>query len=199
MQNRLQQAVPLLPQIVQQQGISVTKANNTFLMAVGFTSTDDSLSAADIADYVATTWRIPSAACRAWGSINEFGAKYAMRIWLNPDRLNTYRVTPDDVVAAIQAQNAQVSVGQLGGDPAPPTQQINVTVTAQGRLNTPEQFRNIVLRSNTDGSTLTLGDVARVELGQADYSFNVLFNGHAASGVAVTLATGAMRSIRCAT
>jgi multidrug efflux pump len=190
-QNRLQQAVPLLPQVVQQQGISVQKANNTFLMAVGFTSTDNSLSAADIADYVATNIADPISRVSGVGSINEFGSKYAMRIWLNPDRLNTYGLTPDDVVAAITAQNAQVSVGQLGGDPAPASQQINVTVTAQGRLSTPEQFRDIVLRSNTGGSTLKLGDVARVELGQADYGFNVLYNGHPASGVAVTLATGA--------
>ncbi|HEX4051785.1 MAG TPA: efflux RND transporter permease subunit [Steroidobacteraceae bacterium] len=190
-QNRLQQAVPLLPQVVQQQGISVQKANNTFLMAVGFTSMDNSLSAADIADYVATNIADPISRVSGVGSINEFGSKYAMRIWLNPDRLNTYGLTPDDVVAAITAQNAQVSVGQLGADPAPPGQQINVTVTAQGRLSTPEQFRNIVLRSNTDGSTLRLGDVARVELGQADYGYNVLYNGHPASGVAVTMATGA--------
>ena len=190
-QNRLQQAVPLLPQVVQQQGISVSKANTNFVMAVGFTSPDNSLSAGDIGDYVATNVADPVSRVPGVGSINEFGSKYAMRIWLNPDRLDTYGLTPDDVVAAIEAQDAQVSVGQLGGDPAPPGQQINVTVTSQGRLQTPEQFRDIVLRSNTDGSTLRLGDVARVELGQADYSFNVMFNGHPASGIGVTLAAGA--------
>ncbi|HLK70446.1 MAG TPA: efflux RND transporter permease subunit, partial [Steroidobacteraceae bacterium] len=190
-QNRLQQAVPLLPQVVQQQGISVRKVTNSILMAVGFTSSDNSLSAADIADYVATNVADPISRVPGVGSTREFDAKYAMRIWLNPDRLNTYSLTPADVVAAIQAQNAQVSVGQLGADPAPPGQQINVNVTAQGRLHTPEQFRDIVLRSNTDGSTLHLGDVARVELGQADYTFNVIYNGHPASGFAVTLASGA--------
>ncbi len=190
-QNRLQQAVPLLPQVVQQQGISVNKANTSFVMAVGFTSPDNSLSAADIGDYVATNVADPISRVPGVGSINQFGSKYAMRIWLNPDRLDTYGLTPDDVVAAIQAQDAQVSVGQLGGDPAPPGQQINVTVTSQGRLQTPQQFRDIVLRSNTDGSTLRLGDVARVELGQADYSFHVMYNGHPASGVAITLAAGA--------
>ena len=190
-QNRLQQAVPLLPQVVQQQGISVRKATDSFSMVVGFISPDNSLSAADIGDYVATNIADPISRVAGVGSINEFGAKYAMRIWLNPDRLNTYRLTPDDVVAAIQAQNAQVSVGQLGADPAPRGQQIDVTVTAQGRLSTPEQFRDIVLRSNTDGSTLHLGDVARVELGQSDYSFNVFDNGQPAAGVAVILASGA--------
>ncbi len=190
-QNRLQQAVPLLPQVVQQQGISVTKANNAFLMAAGFVSSDDSISESDIGDYVATNIADPVSRVPGVGSMQQFGAKYAMRIWLNPDRLNTYGLTPDDVVAAIQSQNAQVSVGQLGGEPAVQHQQINVTVTAQGRLHTPEQFRDIVLRSNTDGSTLRLGDVARVELGQADYTYHVRFNGRAAAGVGVLLAPGA--------
>jgi multidrug efflux pump len=190
-QNRLQQAVPLLPQIVQQQGISVSKANSNFLMVVGFISTDGSMSEGDIDDYVATNIADPVGRVPGVGSSQEFGAKYAMRIWLNPDRLNTYGLTPDDVVAAIQAQDAQLSVGQLGGAPASDSQQINVTVTAQGRLQTPAQFRDIVLRSNTDGSTLKLGDVARVELGQADYSFHVRYNGQPSAGMAITLATGA--------
>jgi len=190
-QNRLQQAVPLLPQIVQQQGISVSKANNNFLMVIGFISTDHSMSEGDLDDYVATNIVDPISRVPGIGSINEFGSKYAMRIWLNPDRLNAYGLTPDDVVAAVQAQDTQLSVGQLGGAPASDGQQINVTVTAQGRLHTPEQFRNIVLRSNTDGSTLRLGDVARVELGQADYSFHVHYDGQPAAGMAVTLATGA--------
>ncbi|HEX4025814.1 MAG TPA: efflux RND transporter permease subunit [Steroidobacteraceae bacterium] len=190
-QNRLQQAVPLLPQIVQQQGISVSKANNNFLMVLGFISADHSMSASDIADYVATNITDPLSRVSGVGTIQEFGAKYAMRIWLNPDRLNTYGLTPDDVVAAVQAQDTQLSVGQLGGAPAVYGQQINVTVTAQGRLQTPEQFRNIVLRSNTDGSTLKLGDVARVELGQADYSSEVRYEGQAAAGMGITMATGA--------
>jgi multidrug efflux pump len=190
-QNRLQQAVPLLPQVVQQQGISVAKANNTFLMAAGFVSSDGSISESDIGDYVATNIADPVSRVPGVGSIDQFGSRYAMRIWLNPDKLNTYGLTPDDVVAAVQAQNAQVSVGQLGGDPALPGQQINVTVTAQGRLSTPEQFRNIILRSNTDGSTLRLGDVARVELGQADYSYHVRFNGRPAAGLGIRLAAGA--------
>ncbi len=190
-QNRLQQAVPLLPEVVQQQGISVAKANNTFLMAAGFISSDGSISESDIGDYVATNIADPVSRVPGVGSMDQFGSKYAMRIWLNPDRLNTYGLTPDDVVAAVQAQNAQVSVGQLGGEPAVHGQQINVTVTAQGRLQTPEQFRDIVLRSNTDGSTLKLGDVARVELGQADYSYHVRFNGRPAAGVGIRLAAGA--------
>jgi multidrug efflux pump len=190
-QNRLQQAVPLLPQIVQQQGISVSKANNTFVMAVGFVSTDGSMNESDVADYVASNIADQVSRVPGVGAINEFGAKYAMRIWLNPDRLETYGLTPDDVVAAVQAQNAQLSVGQLGGSPSVYGQQISVTVTSRQRLQTPQQFRDIVLRSNTDGSLLKLGDVARVELGQAAYGFHVVYNGFPASGVAITLATGA--------
>ena len=190
-QNRLQQALPLLPQIVQQQGIKVAKANNDFLMAAGFVSSDGSISESDIADFVATNIADPVSRVPGVGAMQEFGPKYAMRIWLNPDRLNTYGLTPDDVVAAVQAQNAQISVGQLGGEPAVRGQQINVTVTSQGRLSTPEQFRDIILRSNTDGSTLRLGDVARVEIGQADYSYHVRFNGQLAAGMGVILAPGA--------
>jgi multidrug efflux pump len=190
-QNRLQQAVPLLPQVVQQQGISVAKANNNFLLAAGFMSSDPSMSESDVDDFVGTNIADRVSRVPGVGAIQEFGPKYALRIWLNPDRLNTYGLTADDVVAAVQAQNAQISVGQLGGEPAVRGQQINVTATSQGRLSTPEQFREIILRSNTDGSTLRLGDVARVELGQADYSYHVRFNGQLAAGMGVILAPGA--------
>lgn len=190
-QNRLQQAVPLLPQVVQQQGISVAKANNDFLLAAGFMSSDPRMSESDVDDFVGTNIADRVSRVPGVGAIQEFGPKYAMRIWLNPDRLNTYGLTADDVVAAVQAQNAQISVGQLGGEPAARGQQINVTATSQGRLSTPEQFRDIILRSNTDGSTLRLGDVARVELGQADYSYHVRFNGQLAAGMGVIVAPGA--------
>jgi multidrug efflux pump len=190
-QNKLQQATPLLPQIVQQQGITVNKGNSSILLAVGFVSDDGSMSGGDIGDWVASNVVDPLSRVQGVGSVQLFGAKYAMRVWLDPNKLNVYALTPADITAAIQAQNAQISIGQLGDVPAVPGQQFNATITALGRLQTPEQFRNIVLRSNTDGSTLHLSDVARVELGQADYSFEAKFNGKAASGVAVTLATGA--------
>jgi len=190
-QNKLQQAVPLLPQIVQQQGISVSKSNNAFLLAVGFTSDDGKMSEGDIADFLATNIVDPMSRVEGVGSVQLFGGKYAMRIWLDPGKLDTYKVTAADVIAAIQSQNAQVSVGQLGDMPSVPGQQINATVTALGRMHTAEQFSNIALRSNTDGSTLHLSDVARVELGQVSYGFAARYNGKPASGMALTLATGA--------
>src|SRR5882757_6542571 len=190
-QNKLQLATPLLPQIVQQQGINVNKANASFLMAIGFISTDGSMSGSDLSDYIATNVLDQLNRVAGVGSVQLFGAKYAMRIWLDPGKLATYSLTPTDVATALKAQNAQASVGQLGGTPSVKGQQLNATVTALGRLQTPEQFRAIVLRSNPDGSVLHLGDVARVEVGSGSYDFEVRYNGLPASGMAVTLATGA--------
>ncbi len=190
-QNKLQLATPLLPQIVQQQGINVTKANTGFLMVVGFVSENGSMDRVDIADYVSTNIVDPLSRVPGVGGVNVFGSKYAMRIWLDPDKMNTYRVTPGDITAAIRAQNAQVSVGQLGAQPAVPGQEINATVTSQGRLTNAEQFRNIIIRSETNGAVLKLSDVARVELGSADYGTISRWNGKPASGVAISLATNA--------
>jgi multidrug efflux pump len=190
-QNRLQQAVPLLPQIVQLQGISVAKSTGSFLLAVGFVSEDGTMSSGDVSDWLATNVIDSVSRVEGVGGVQLFGAKYSMRIWLDADRLNAYGLTPIDVTSAIQAQNAQISIGQLGDAPSVAGTQLNATITALGRLHTPEQFENIVLRSNSDGSTLRLRDVARVELGLADYSFKVKYNGKPASGFAVNLATGA--------
>ncbi|ALN82549.1 efflux RND transporter permease subunit [Lysobacter antibioticus] len=190
-QNKLQLATPLLPQIVQQQGVSVSKANSAFLLVIGFVSEDGSMSGADIADYVAANLVDPLARVDGVGSTQLFGTKYAMRIWLDPDKLNTYKLTPTDVINALRAQNAQVAVGQLGGTPSVKGQQLNATVTAQDRLQTAEQFQNIVVRANSSGAVLKLSDVARVELGQEDYSTIARFNGKPATGIAISLATGA--------
>ena len=191
-QNKLQQAVPLLPQIVQQQGISVSKSTGSFLIAVGFVSEDGSMSAGDIGDYLATNVVDPMSRVEGVGGVQLFGAKYAMRIWLDPDKLNAYGLTPGDVIAAIQAQNAQISVGQLGDPPSVPGQQLNATVTALGRLQTPEQFGNIVLRSNTDGSTpAPARRGARRARARPATASAVEYNGKPASGIGVTLATGA--------
>ncbi|MCX7033071.1 MAG: efflux RND transporter permease subunit [Arenimonas sp.] len=190
-QNKLQGATALLPQVVQQQGIGVTKASSGFLQVLGFVSEDGSMSRGDIADYVSSNIVDPLSRVPGVGSVQVFGGKYAMRIWLDPGKLNTYKMAPAEVIAAIRAQNAQVAVGQLGGTPAIDGQQINATITAQDRLQTPEQFRAIVLRSNVDGSVLRLGDVARVELGSESYSVISRYNGAPASGVAVSLATNA--------
>ncbi len=190
-QNKLQLAMPLLPQSVQQQGVNVSKSRSGFLMVVGFVSEDGSMDRADISDYVAANVVDPLSRVPGVGNIQVFGAKYAMRIWLDPNKLETYKLTPTDVTAAIRAQNQQVAVGQLGGTPAIPGQQINATITAQDRLQTPEQFRNIIVRAGSDGSTLRLGDIARVEIGAENYDFISRYNGKPAAGLAVSLATGA--------
>ena len=190
-QNKLQAATPLLPAVVQQQGISVNKASTGFLQVLGFVSEDGSMDRNDISDYVSSTIVEPLSRVPGVGGVQVFGGKYAMRIWLNPDKLAAYKLAPSEVIAAIQAQNAQIAVGQLGGTPAIDGQQINATITVQDRLQTPEQFRDIVVRANADGSALKLGDVARVELGSESYSVISRYNGQPAAGVAVMLATNA--------
>jgi multidrug efflux pump len=190
-QNKLQLATPLLPQIVQQQGISVTKTGEGFLMVVGFVSQDGRMSRDDISDWAAANVVDPLSRVPGVGSTQVFGAKYAMRIWLDPNKLATYRLTTGEVIAAIQAQNQQVAVGQLGGTPAIQGQQLNAPINARGRLQTPEQFRNIAVRSTPAGSILKLGDIARVELGAETYGVISRYNGQPATGVAVSLATGA--------
>ncbi len=190
-QNKLQLAMPLLPQEVQRQGVNVSKASTGFLMVIGFVSEDGRMSKDDIADYVATNLVDPLSRVPGVGNLTVFGAKYAMRIWLDPHKLETYRLAVNDVVSALQAQNQQVALGQLGGTPAVAGQQLNATITAQSRMQTPEEFRDIIVRSNTDGSILRLGDIARVELGAENYGFISRYNRQTASGIAVRMATGA--------
>jgi multidrug efflux pump len=190
-QNKLQLATALLPQEVQQQGLQVTKSATNFLMVIGFVSEDGSLTQADLSDYVASNIEDQISRVDGVGDVSLFGSQYAMRIWLDPDKLINYKLTAADVSTALQAQNAQISAGQLGGAPAVAGQQLNATITAQTRLQTPEQFRNILLRTNTDGSTVRLGDVARVELGSESYDSVSRYNGYPATGLAVKLAAGA--------
>jgi multidrug efflux pump len=190
-QNRLQAVVPLLPQIVQQQGITVDKIVNSILLGIGFYSEDGSLSASDMGDFVMNKVVEQVQRVEGVGNIEQFGAGYAMRVWLDPDRLRAYSLTPADVVGALRAQNAQFSVGQLGGLPQVANQQINATVTARGRLTTPEEFRNVIVRGSASGAVLRLRDVARVELGAGTYNFSVLYNRRPATGFGVSLAAGA--------
>jgi multidrug efflux pump len=190
-QNKLQLAQPLLPQVVQQQGLRVTKSSSSFLMVMGFVSQDGSLTASDISDYVASTVNDPISRTPGVGQVRVFGAEYAMRIWLNPAELAKYNMMPSDVTAAIQAQNTQVTAGQLGGLPAVDGQQLNATVSSQSRLQTPEQFRDIILRTNPSGSVVRISDVARVELGSKSYDAVARYNGKPAAGVGISLATGA--------
>lgn len=190
-QNKLQQAIPLLPQEVQQQGVRVAKSNGAFLMVVAFISADGSLSRDDIADYVVANVRDPLSRTPGVGNVTVFGSQYAMRVWLDAAKLNQFNLTPADVTAAIRVQNNQVTAGQLGGAPALPGQQFNAPILAQTRLTSAEEFADILLRVNADGSTVKLGDVARVELGGENYSIMGRFNGQEATGIAIELATGA--------
>ncbi|WP_227726974.1 multidrug efflux RND transporter permease AcrD [Yersinia proxima] len=190
-QNQLQSAIKKLPQDVQQQGVSVSKSGDNTLMMVAFVSTDGSMDKQDIADYVASNLQDPLSRIEGVGSIDAFGSQYAMRIWLDPNKLNNYQLTTQDIVTAIQSQNSQIAVGQLGGTPSVDNQALNATINAQSQLQTPEQFREITLRVNQDGSLVTLGDVAKIEMGAEKYDYLSRFNGQPASGMSIKLASGA--------
>ncbi len=190
-QNKLQLAMPLLPPEVQQEGLSIAKSTKNFLMVMAFVSEDGKMSQADLADYVAANVLDTVSRVKGVGDTIMFGAQYGMRIWLDPAKLNSYKLTPIDVSNAIQAQNAQVSSGQLGGVPAVKGQELNATVTSQSRLQTPQQFGAIILKTNPGGATVYLKDVARIELGSEDYSKLARFNTHPATGVAFKMSTGA--------
>jgi len=190
-QNKLQLAMPLLPQEVQQQGISVEKSSSSFLMVVGFTSDNKSLNQDDISDYVASNVKDAISRTNGVGDVQLFGAQYAMRIWLNADLLNKYNLTPVDVVNQIKVQNDQIAAGQLGGTPSIPNQQLNASIIAQTRLKDPVEFGNITLRVNGDGSQVRLKDVARIELGGENYNTVTKINGQDAAAIGIKLATGA--------
>ena len=190
-QNKLQLAMPLLPQEVQQQGISVKKSSSSFLMVAGFISQDGNMSQDDIADYISSNIKDPISRTAGVGDVQLFGAQYAMRIWLDPNKLNKYQLTTLDVINQIKTQNAQVAAGQLGGTPAIAGQQLNASIIAQTRLRDPEQFGHILLKVNPDGAKVELHDVARIELGGENYNVIARYNGKPAAGLGIKLATGA--------
>ncbi len=190
-QNKLQLAEPRLPAIVQEQGITVAKATKNFLMVLGFVSTDGALSTADIGDFLASNVQDPISRTAGVGTNQLFGSQYAMRIWLDPSKLNDYGLTPADVSAAIQAQNVQVSAGELGGLPAVPGQELDATIIGPSYLQLPEQFGRILVRVTQTGAQVRVSDVGRVELGAESFTSSSKFNGHNAAAVAVSLASGA--------
>ncbi len=190
-QNKLSSATNLLPEEVQRQGITVAKTTRDFLQIFSFVSEDGSMARVDIADYVASNIVDQLARVPGVGETQLFGAPYAMRIWLNPDKLTAYELTTADIAAAIRAQNAQVSAGQLGGMPAVEGQALNATITAQSRLTSEEEFRKVLVRVNRDGSQIRLGDVARVELTGENFDTDSYFNGMPSASLGVKLATGA--------
>ncbi|CDL19114.1 multidrug efflux RND transporter permease subunit AcrB [Klebsiella pneumoniae] len=190
-QNKLALATPLLPQEVQQQGISVEKASSSFLMVVGVINTNGTMNQDDISDYVAANMKDPISRTSGVGDVQLFGSQYAMRIWMDPNKLNNFQLTPVDVISALKAQNAQVAAGQLGGTPPVKGQQLNASIIAQTRLTNTEEFGNILLKVNQDGSQVRLRDVAKIELGGESYDVVAKFNGQPASGLGIKLATGA--------
>lgn len=190
-QNKLQLAVPLLPDAVQQQGLQVTKSLSDILMVLAFISPDGSKDNSDLGDFLVTTVRDPLSRVEGVGDVQVFGGQYSMRIWLDPAKLVAYRLMPSDVLAALRTQNVEISAGQLGGTPSVPGQGYTASITAGSRLQTVEQFERIVLKKQLDGSEVRLKDVARVELGQEIYNFSGRYDGQNAAGLAIKLAVGA--------
>ncbi|MES2492244.1 MAG: efflux RND transporter permease subunit [Pseudomonadota bacterium] len=190
-QNKLQAATPLLPQEVQQQGILVAKATQNFLLVVGLVSENGRHDGADLSDMLISRIQDPLSRIDGVGDIELFGSQYAMRVWVDPLKLTAYQLTIADVVTALRAQNAQVSAGQLGAQPAPASQMLNATVSVQSRLQTPEQFGEIRLKTNAAGAVVRLRDVARLALGAESYGIIGEYNGKPASGIGIKLAPGA--------
>jgi multidrug efflux pump len=190
-QNRVQQAIPRLPPSVQEQGIVVTKSQGSFLLIVAVYDETDKASDRDIADYLNSTLTDPVARVNGVGSLDTFQGPYAMRIWLDPTKLQSLGLMPSDVEAAITAQNVQVSAGKIGQQPAPEGQQLNVTVMAQSKLRTADEFKEIIVKYDASGAIVHLSDVARVELGNQNYDAKIRLNGHPASGFAVLQAANA--------
>ncbi|MFC0444898.1 efflux RND transporter permease subunit [Pseudidiomarina halophila] len=190
-QNKIQLVVPLLPQAVQDQGIIVAKSNDSFLMVLALVSDNPEFNQIDLGDYIASNIQDPIARTPGVGNVQLFGSPYAMRIWLDPQKLTRFSLTTEDVVLALREQNNQVAAGRLGGTPAVEGQRLTASIIAQTRLESVEQFEEILLRVNNDGSAVTVGDVAHVELGGENYGTIARYNRQAASGIAINLATGA--------
>ena len=190
-QNKLSQASTLLPEQVQRQGVSVEKSSGGFLMVIALVSTDGRLEALDLSDYLVASMVDEFSRLEGVGNVQVFGAQYAMRIWLDPEKLNAFELTPADVVQAVSEENAQVSAGSFGSLPAIDGQMLNATITAQSLLSTPEDFEQIVIRAETDGGLVLVRDVARVEIGAENYATSAHFNGAPTAGMAIQLATGA--------
>ncbi|HCN8307305.1 TPA: efflux RND transporter permease subunit [Escherichia coli] len=190
-QNKIQQAESRLPSEVQQTGVTVEKSQSNFLLIAAVYDTTDKASSSDIADWLVSNVQDPLARVEGVGSLQVFGAEYAMRIWLDPAKLASYSLMPSDVQSAIEAQNVQVTAGKIGALPSPNTQQLTATVRAQSRLQTVDQFKNIIVKSQSDGAVVRIKDVARVEMGSEDYTAIGKLNGHPSAGVAVMLSPGA--------
>src|SRR3954451_51297 len=190
-QNAIQAAISRLPQQVQQQGVRVTKGAPDLLLIVGIYDQTDRSTNFDVSDWLTTNMQDELSRIEGVGDVNVFGSSYAMRIWLDPHKLQSYQLMPGDVITAVQNQNTELAVGEVGGLPQPEGQLLNATVTAQSRLQTPDQFRNIIVKADSSGARVLLGDVARVELGADNYSATIRANGHPGAGIGISLEPGA--------
>jgi len=190
-QNAIQSAISRLPQQVQQQGVRVTKGAPDLLLIVGIFDTTDKSTNFDVSDWLTTNMQDELSRIPGVGDVNVFGSSYAMRIWLDPQKLASFHLMPGDVITAISNQNTEVAAGEIGGLPQPQGQLLNATVTAQSKLQTPEEFRNIILKSDPSGAQVLLSDVARVELGADNYSATIRANGHPGAGIGISLEPGA--------
>ncbi len=191
-QNKLQLAMTVLPEVVQRQGVTVSKSTRNYLLIVGLAADPDSgLDQYDLSDYAISQIQPTLARVPGVGEVQSFGGQYSMRIWLDPDKLTQYNMTVSDVVNAVRAYNVQVSAGQFGGAPAVPGQRLNASIVVQSLLKTPEEFAAIPIRTNPDGSIVRVSDVARTELGTEFYGMNVQYNNGPASGLQVRQEPGA--------
>ncbi len=190
-QNAIQAAISRLPQQVQQQGVRVTKSNPDLLMIIGVYDTTNRSTNVDVGDWMVNNLQYQVGRLNGVGNANVFGSQYAMRIWLDPAKLRAVNLQPSDVISAVQAQNIQVAAGEVGGVPQPYTQMLDATVTAQSRLQTVDQFRNIIVKNDPSGARVLIGDVARVELGAENYSTLVRVNGHPGAGMGISTSPGA--------
>ena len=190
-QNKLSQAEPSLPEIVQRQGLSVKKAGNSYALILSFFSKEGRLSRNDISDFLASNLEEPLSRVAGVGQITTFGPEKAMRIWLNPDAMYNRKITTLDIIGAIESQNVQLATGQVGGAPSVPGQQLNATITTQSLLETVAQFEDLLLVADQAGGQVKLGDVARIEISAENYRVIGRYNGNPASGIAIELAPGA--------
>lgn len=190
-QNKLQTAMPLLPQTVQQNGIQVAKSSSGFLMVIAFYSPDGHFNRNDISDFISSNIRDQISRVNGVGDVRFFGSQYAMRIWINPEKMTQYGISSQDITQAIGNQNAQIAAGELGGAPSVKGQQINASIIVETGLKTAEEFGNILVKVNADGSTIRLKDVARVELGGENYQLLTEYKNQTAAGLGISLASGA--------
>jgi The (Largely Gram-negative Bacterial) Hydrophobe/Amphiphile Efflux-1 (HAE1) Family len=190
-QNKLQSVLPMLPEAVQKQGVNVNKSRSGFLMVLGVVSENNSMNREDIADYLNANLVDPLSRVDGVGSVQVFGSQYAMRIWIDPNKLKSYSLTTAEIISAIKIENGQMAFGQIGAAPAVDNQELNAPIVARGRFENTEQFKNVIIKSNTNGSVVRLSDVARVEIGAENYSMASRFNGKPAAGLAISMATGA--------